>query len=82
MSNKLRASGQIQDKDRYIPISETKRRMVSMLTEIQLEIEECVDGSEGSPQFEQGVDIARCQVVDIIQQKIDKLKEVQQDVDK
>ena len=41
MANKLRASGQIQDKDRYIPISEAKKQMVTMLTEILLEIEEC-----------------------------------------
>ena len=40
MANKLRASGQIQDKDRYIPISEAKEQMAAMLTEIQLEIEE------------------------------------------
>ena len=53
-----------------------KADMVAMLTDIQLEIEDCVDGGEGSPQFEQGVDIARCQVVDIIQQKIDAFREV------
>ncbi len=52
-----------------------KADMMAMLAEIQLEIEESVDGGEGSPQFEQGVDIARCQVVRIIQQKINKLKE-------
>ena len=74
MANKLRASGQIQDKDRYISISEAKKQMVAMLTELQLEIEECVDGGEGSPQFEQGVDIARCQVVDIVQKKINALR--------
>lgn len=50
-----------------------KADMVAILTELQLEIEDCVDGGEGSPQFEQGVDIARCQVVDIIQQKIDEM---------
>ena len=47
--------------------------MVAMLEEIQLEIEECVDGVEDSPQFEQGVTNARVQVVEIIQQRIDKL---------
>ena len=52
----------------------TKADMVAMLTEIQLEIEECVDGAEGSPQFEQGVTIARAQVVEMIQQKINELK--------
>ena len=51
-----------------------KADMVAILTEIQLEIEECVDGAEGSPQFEQGVTIARVQVVEIIQQKINELK--------
>lgn len=55
-----------------------KADLVAILTEIQLEIEECVDGAEGSPQFEQGVTIARVQVVEIIQQKIDKLKEVEE----
>ena len=54
-----------------------KADLVAMLTEIQLEIEECVDGGEGSPQFEQGVDIARCQVVDMIQQRISALKGVE-----
>lgn len=51
-----------------------KADMTAMLTEIQLEIEECVDGAEGSPQFEQGVTNAREQVVGMIQEKIDKLK--------
>lgn len=58
-----------------------KSDLVAMLTDIQLEIEDCVDGGEGSPQFEQGVDIARCQVVDIIQQKIDALKGDQEAAD-
>ena len=56
-----------------------KADMVAMLTEIQLEIKECVDGGEGSPQFEQGVTIARVQVVDIIQQKINELKAESED---
>lgn len=43
---------------------------IEVLTELQTEIEECVDGAEGSPQFEQGVTIARNQVVEIIQEKI------------
>ena len=60
-------------KDQYE--ARLKADMVAMLTEIQVEIEECIDGGEGSPQFEQGVTIARVQVVEIIQQKIDKLKE-------
>ena len=53
-----------------------KADMVAMLTDLQLEIEECVDGAEGSPQFEQGVSIARVQVVEIIQQKINELPPV------
>lgn len=53
-----------------------KDDMAAMLTEIQLEIEECVDGAEGSPQFEQGVTTARVQVVEIIQEKINELPSV------
>ena len=60
-------------KDQYE--ARLKADMVAMLTEMQIEIEECVDGAEGSPQFEQGITIARVQVIEIIQQKIDKLKE-------
>ena len=55
-----------------------KADMVAMLTEIQLDIEECVDGAEGSPQFEQGVTTARVQVVEIIQEKINDLKRVEE----
>lgn len=54
-----------------------KADMIAMLTELQMDIEECVDGGEGSPLFEQGVDIARCQVVDMIQQRINALKGVE-----
>lgn len=61
-----------------IPKSEYEARlksdMAAMLTDLQLEIEECVDGAEGSPQFEQGVTNARVQVVEVIQQKINSLK--------
>ena len=75
MVNKLRASGQIQDKDRYISISETKRQMEAMLTEILLEAEENtvrwyvgrVDGKSD--------DVVLMETLqEIIQQKIDKLK--------
>ena len=52
----------------------TKADMVTMLTDIQSEIEICVDGGEGSPQYEQAVDITRRQVIDIIQEKINALK--------
>lgn len=62
-----------------IPKADYEKRLkadiVAMLTELQMDIEECVDGGEGSLLFEQGVDIARCQVVDMIQQKINALKE-------
>lgn len=40
VANKLRASGQIQDKDRYIPISEAKKQMVAMLEELLAELKE------------------------------------------
>ena len=56
-----------------------KADLVAMLEELQLEIEECVDGAEGSPQFEQGVTIAREQVVGMIQQKINSLKAESED---
>jgi len=52
-----------------------KADLEAILKDLQLEIEECVDGAEGSPQFEQGVTIARVQVVEVIQQKINSLKE-------
>lgn len=48
---------------------------IEVLTELQTEIEECVDGSEGSPQFEQGVAIARNQVIEMIQEKINDMGE-------
>ena len=52
-----------------------KADLEAILVELQTEIEECVDGAEGSPQFEQGVTTARVQVVEIIQEKINELKE-------
>ena len=76
MANKLRASGQIQDKDRYIPVSEAKKQMVAMLTEIQLEIEEMsglcteIHGDEWNE-----INIVHSQdVLSLIQQKINALK--------
>ena len=51
-----------------------KADLKAILVELQLEIEECVDGAEGSPQFEHGVTTARVQVVEIIQQKINELE--------
>ena len=68
MANKLRASEQIQDKDRYIPVSEAKKQMVAMLTEIQLEIEEFMGTI--SPNYDEAAqDISK-----VIQQKINELK--------
>jgi len=52
-----------------------KQAKIEVLTELQTEIEECVDGAEGSPQFEQGVTIARNQVIEIIQEKINIIME-------
>ncbi len=52
-----------------------KQAKIEVLTELQSEIEECVDGAEGSPQFEQGVTIARNQVIEIIQEKINDMRE-------
>ena len=58
-------------KDQYE--ARLKADMVAMLTELLMDIEECVDGAEGSPQFEQGVTNARIQVVKMIQERIDNL---------
>lgn len=72
VANKLRASGQIQDKDRYISILEAKKQMVAMLTEIQLDIQEV----NTAPQFltdDNVKDFREC-VDTIIQQKINALK--------
>ena len=52
-----------------------KQAKIEVLTELQTEIEECVDGAEGSPQFEQGVTIARNQVIEIILEKINAMRE-------
>lgn len=51
----------------------TKDEVIAMFTELQSDIEECVDGAEGSPQFEQDVTNARIQVVGMIQEKINTL---------
>ena len=51
-----------------------KQAKIEILTELQSEIEEYVDGSEGSPEFEQGVSIARVQVVGMIQDRINVLR--------
>ena len=78
MANKLRASGQIQDKDRYISISEAKKQMVAMLSEIQLEIQEieedmCIRDSKAEMGFYRWIKTSDAE--NIIQQKIDELRE-------
>ncbi len=60
-------------KDQYE--TRLKADLEAIFVGLQMEIGECVDGAEGSPQFEQGVTNARVQVVEIIQQKINALKE-------
>ena len=75
MTNKLRAPEQIQDKDRYIRISEAKRQMLAMLEELRLEFEKY------EPKWVENEDQAIASnrtwddFDDIIQQKIKKLKE-------
>ena len=64
-------------KDQYE--ARLKVDLEAILVDLKLEIEECVDGAEGSPQFEQGVTIARVQVVEMIQQKINVLKAESED---
>ena len=72
MANKLRVSGQIQDKDRYISISETKRQMVAMLTDIQLDIE----GQKFDTHIDKDVWNDAIRVCsDLIQQRINELKQ-------
>ena len=56
-----------------------KADMVAMLVELQMDIEESVDGGEGSPQFELGVSIAQNQVLEMIQEKINALKAESED---
>lgn len=73
VANKLRASGQIQDKDRYIPISEAKKQMVAMLEELNKEmnpIKECEYQIYGKEHWNF---VGKCQ--DVICSKITKLKE-------
>jgi hypothetical protein len=52
-----------------------KADMAAMFTDLLVDINECVDGGEGAPLFEQAVDAVRCQVVDMIQGRINALKE-------
>lgn len=74
MTNKLRAPEQIQDKDRYIRISEAKRQMLAMLEELRLEFEEY------EPKWVENEDQAIASnrtwddFDDIIQQKINNLQ--------
>lgn len=72
MANKLRASGQIQDKDRYIPISKAKEQMVAMLEDLKQDIIAEAYGIE-TDCSDYVVNVADIDMV--IQQKIGKLKE-------
>lgn len=64
MANKLIINGQIQDKDRYISISEAKKQMVAMLEEFDLRLSEYEDA-----------DLIRVEYIrQDIQEKIDTLK--------
>lgn len=72
MANKLRASGQIQDKDRYISVSEAKKQMVAMLEELQLEIAEMkMEILTEKDIWNNAIDVCSNR----IQQKINALKE-------
>jgi len=51
----------------------TKDDVIAILTELQSDVEECVEGAEGSAQFEQGTTNVRIQIVKMIQEKINAL---------
>ena len=55
-----------------------KADMVAMLTELQLEIEE-LDLNDSVPDYQKGADETREYIEDLLQQKIDALKEVVED---
>lgn len=63
--------------DQYMDLSE----VIDILTEIEWDLADCIDGGEGSEEFEQGVNIAREQAVDIVKKKIDEIKEKKNDKD-
>lgn len=67
--------GMIIDDDGVMHKVFTKDEVITMFTDLKQEIEECVDGAEGSPEFEQSVSKVRVQVVEMIQDKINALKE-------
>lgn len=52
----------------------TKADMVAMLTDIQLEIEE-LDLKDSVPDYQKGADETREYIADLLQQKIDALKD-------
>ena len=52
----------------------TNADIAAILEDLKAEIEECVDGAEGSPEFEQTVSNVRVQVVEMIQDRINTLK--------
>ena len=86
MANKLRASGQIQDENRYISISEAKKQMADMLKEIQLKIEEksYYDTTIiGNYEDEMRIYLVELDDInDIIQNKINTLGEQRDETDK
>lgn len=75
MANKLRASGQIQDKDRYITISEAKEQMVAMLEEIKDSIYAERWDLDRELDIQLSEEVVDLKVIEkIIQQKINALK--------
>lgn len=65
MANKLRASGEILDKYRYISVAEAKKQMIAMLTELFISIDERHDDS----------DLIKAKYVkQLLQEKIEALK--------
>ena len=71
MANKLRGSGQIQDKDRYIPISEAKKQMVDMLEDLKQDfIAEAYGIEMDCTDYVVNID----DIDKVIQQKINALK--------
>ena len=72
MVNKLIVSGQIQDKDRYIPVSEAKKLMIAMLEDLKQDFIAEAYGIEMDC-TDYVVNVA--DIDKVIQQKINALKE-------
>ena len=70
--NKLIVSGQIQDKDRYIPVSEAKKLMIAMLEDLKQDFIAEAYGIEMDC-TDYVVNVA--DIDKVIQQKINALKE-------